>query len=78
LPNKKSRTETPSLIDAIIDEIDQDEGKSSVICAGTRSGGFVVMEEDVKQYKSLEAGYGHHPTASNVAGLNDNCLEAAC
>jgi len=28
-------------------------------------------------WNTREAGYGHYP-ASNVAGLNDNCQEAAC
>jgi hypothetical protein len=51
--NEDPKSESPSSIDAVFDELPEDEGKASIICEGTRSSGFMMMEEHIEEYKPI-------------------------
>jgi hypothetical protein len=52
--NEDSKSEAPSSTDAVFGHLHEDEGKASIICEGTRSSGFMMMEEHIEEYKPID------------------------
>ena len=53
LQNKESKTKSQNSIDAVFDELHEEEEEPTVICEGTRSSGYMMMEEQIEEYKPI-------------------------
>jgi hypothetical protein len=51
--NKRLKSESQNSIDAVFDELHEEEEEPSVICEGTRSSGYMMMEEQIEEYKRI-------------------------
>ena len=75
LQNKESKTKAQNSIDAVFDELHEEEEEPTVICEGTRSSGYMMMEEQIEEYKPI----GKYVAVSiqSVCGWQDNRLTEA-